>query len=155
MPATFLFKTEPGTFSFADLVRDGSCIWDGVANPTALIHLRTVQSGDHVLFYHTGDEKAVVGSARATSDASQDPAKPGLNDRGEPKFAVVKLEPITRWAHPVTLAQIKADPQFKSFALVTQSRLSVMPVPPDLAAALAELGVAEPDTAIKKTVRKR
>ena len=94
--ATFLFKTEPSEFSFADLQAKPDGVWDGVSNASALIHLRTIRKGDDVLIYHTGDEKAIVGLARATSDAFEDPKQPGQNDRGEPKFAVGKLRTIAK-----------------------------------------------------------
>lgn len=134
--STFLFKTEPGDFSFADLVRKQHVTWDGVSNPGALIHLRRVRRGDEVFIYHTGDEKAVVGLARAATDADEDPKKPGKNDAGEPKAAVVDLVPLRAAKTPVTLAAMKADARFKDFALLRQGRLSVMSVPPDVAAAI-------------------
>lgn len=128
----FLFKTEPAEFSFADLQRDARCTWDGVTNAAALIALRSCAKGDDVLIYHTGDERAVVGLARVTSPPREDPANPGLNARAEPKFAVVDLAPVAPAKTPVTLARIKDDARFKDFPLVTQGRLSVMPVPPAL-----------------------
>jgi predicted RNA-binding protein with PUA-like domain len=136
---TFLFKTEPTEYSYADLVRDGSTLWTGVSNPQALIHLRTCRAGDDVLIYHTGSEKSIVGLARIKSAPIQDPARPGLNDRNEIKFAAVMLTPVAAAKSPVTLATIKADARFKEFPLVTQSRLSVMPVAPALAKALRTL----------------
>ncbi len=138
--AAFLFKTEPSAFSFEMLEREQSALWDGVTNAAALIHLRTVRRGNAIFIYHTGDEKSVVGLARATADASEDPNRPGKNDRGEPKFAVVRLEPLRRLRAPVSLATIKADARFQDFGLVRQTRLSVMPVPPALAKAMLELG---------------
>lgn len=129
----FLFKTEPDEFSFDDLVRDGSCTWDGVTNPAALIALRSCAVADDVLIYHTGDQRAIVGLARVTKPPREDPANPGTNARGEPKFAVVDLAPVAPAKTPVTLARIKDDARFKDFALVTQSRLSVMSVPAPLA----------------------
>jgi predicted RNA-binding protein with PUA-like domain len=136
---TFLFKTEPTDFAFADLERAGRSTWDGVTNPTALIHLRSCALNDDVLIYHTADERAIVGLARVASAPREDPAAPGLNARGEPKLAVVDLVPVARAPRPVTLAAIKADPRFKAFDLVTQPRLSVMPVPPALARVLRDL----------------
>jgi len=132
----FLFKTEPGEFSFDDLERDGSCTWDGVTNAAALIALRSCAVGDDVLIYHTGDERAIVGLARVTKPPREDPANPGTNARGEPKFAVVDLAPVARAKNPVTLSRIKDDVRFKQFPLVTQGRLSVMPVPAPLAKVL-------------------
>jgi predicted RNA-binding protein with PUA-like domain len=136
--ATFLLKTEPSTYSFADLVRDKRCTWDGVTNAAALIHLRSIKKGDEVLIYHTGDEKAIVGLARATSNAYEDPRQPGKTPQGQPKFAVIDLAPAKAAKSPVTLAAIKADQAFADFALVKISRLSVMPVPPAIEKALRE-----------------
>lgn len=130
--ATFLLKTEPTVYSFEDLEREKRAVWDGVKNNAALGHLRTARKGDEVLIYHTGEEKRIVGLARVASDPYEDPKHPGKNDRGEPKLAVIDLAPVRRARTPGTLAQIKADPRFASFALVRQGRLSVMPVPPDL-----------------------
>lgn len=141
---TFLLKTEPSAFSFDDLVRAGRATWDGVSNPAALANLRSARRGDEALIYHTGGEKAVVGIARFTSDPYQDPARPGLNDRGEPRFAVIDLAPVRRAASPVTLASLRAERRLASFALLTQSRLSVMPVPPDLDAILREMAGLPP-----------
>lgn len=127
--ATFLFKTEPETYSFGDLVREKRAVWDGVTNNTALLHLRSAKKGDEVLVYHTGDVKAVVGLAKIVSDPYEDPENPGENAAGAPKFAVVDLAPVRAAKTPVTLAQVKGDAAFAEFPLVTQPRLSVMPVP--------------------------
>jgi len=138
--AAFLFKTEPTEYSFDDLVREKRCVWTGVSNPGALIHLRNVKKGDEVFIYHTGDQKAVVGLAKAASDAYEDPRKPGRNDKGEPKFAVVDLTPLRAAKTPIKLAEIKADVRFAEFPLVRQGRLSAMAVSLELAQALRELG---------------
>lgn len=127
--ATFLVKTEPGEYSFDDLVRDGRCVWSGVKNPGALVALRAMKRGDRVLVYHTGDVKAIVGEAKVVSSgAYEDPSKPGLNDKGEVKWAVVDLAPVAAWEQPVELAVIKADARLKELGLVKQGRLSVMRV---------------------------
>jgi len=118
----WLLKTEPSTYSYADLVRERRTTWDGVANPSALSHLRAMRKGDEAFVYHTGDEKAIVGIARVASDAYPDPK---LSD---PKRVVVDLEPVRPLEAPVTLATVKADKRFADFALVRISRLSVMPV---------------------------
>jgi predicted RNA-binding protein with PUA-like domain len=136
---TFLLKTEPSDFSFAELQKKGSCRWDGVANAAALIAIRTMKKGDFALIYHTGDEKAIVGLAKVTRDAYADPAQPGTTSTGQPKFAVVDLAPIAPAKTPVTLSAIKADPRFKGFALVTQARLSAMLVPATLDAVFRKL----------------
>lgn len=130
--ATFLLKTEPSEYSFDDLVSDKTAVWDGVSNPVALRHLRATRRGDEALIYHTGDERRIVGLARITSDPREDPKNPGRNDRGEPKTPVIELTALRPAPTPATLAQIKADPRFREFALVRQGRLSVMPVPPPL-----------------------
>jgi predicted RNA-binding protein with PUA-like domain len=118
----FLFKTEPSTYSYQDLTRDKRSVWDGVKNPVALKHLRTVSKGDRVLIYHTGDEKAVVGVMKAASDAYPDP-----KDKSG-KLHAVDVVPERKLSNPVTLKAIKADSRFADFALVRMSRLSVMPV---------------------------
>jgi len=118
----WLFKEEPANYSFDALVKDGKTVWSGVKNPLAQKHLRSVKKGDTIFYYHTGDEKSVVGIARAMGDAYADP-----NDKTG-KAAVVDVAPVKKLARPVTLKEIKADPAFKDFALVRISRLSVMPV---------------------------
>lgn len=130
--ATYLLKTEPSVYSFSDLVRDKKTTWDGVSNPAALIHIRAIKPGDELLIYHTGDEKAVVGLARAASAAFEDPKNPGKNPKGEPKAAVVELTPVAAAKTPLTLEDVKADPKLggvEGFDLVRLPRLSVMPVP--------------------------
>jgi predicted RNA-binding protein with PUA-like domain len=130
--ATFLVKTEPGEYSFADLVKEKRAVWSGVSNNAALAHIRSMRKGDEVFVYHTGDEKAIVGLAEAVSGPYEDPKQPGLNAEGKPKFAVVDLKPLRGAKTAVTLAEIKADKRFKDFVLVRQGRLSVMPVPAEL-----------------------
>jgi predicted RNA-binding protein with PUA-like domain len=120
----WLFKTEPTDYSFADLVRDRRVVWEGVSNPTALMHLRGVKKGDTVVVYHTGNEKACVGLAEVTRAAYPDPK---LDD---PKRVVVDLKPVRALATPVPLADFRVDPVLKSTELVRISRLSVMPLSP-------------------------
>lgn len=129
---TWLLKTEPSEFAFGTLVKNRRATWDGVENAQALIHLRQIRSGDSLLIYHTGDEKAIVGLAKALGDAFADPRRPAALPDGSPKFAVVDLAPVRAAHTPMTLAAIKADARFADFALVKQSRLSVVPVPPAL-----------------------
>ena len=118
----WLMKEEPSNYSYDELARDGRTAWTGVRNPLAQKHLRSIREGDRIFFYHTGKEKAVVGIARAASDAYPDPAdKSG-------KLYAVDVEPVKKLAGPVTLASIKADKAFASFPLVRMARLSVMPV---------------------------
>ena len=119
----YLFKEEPGNYSYDQLARDGRTSWTGVRNPLAQKHLRGVKKGDRIFFYHTGDEKAVVGICRAAGDAYLDPAdKTG-------KLHAVDVEPVKKLKSAVTLAAIKADPRFADFPLTRMPRLSVMPVP--------------------------
>jgi len=118
----WLFKEEPSHYSFDALVKEKKTVWSGVRNPLAQKHLRSVKKGDAIFYYHTGDEKSVVGIARAMGDAYADP-----KDKSG-KAAVVDIAPVNKLTRPVTLAEIKADPAFKDFALVRISRLSVMPV---------------------------
>ncbi len=115
MPGYWLVKTEPSTYSFDDLKREGVATWDGVKNPVAMKHLRAMQAGDEVLVYHTGNEKSVIGMAQVV--AAGDP----------PQFQATR-----RLARAVTLAEVKADKAFADWALVRIGRLSVMPVPPAL-----------------------
>ena len=115
MPGYWLVKTEPSTYSFDDLNREGVATWDGVKNPVAMKHLRAMQPGDEVLIYHTGKERSVVGVAQVF--AAGDP----------PKFKAVR-----RLVRAVTLAEVKQDKAFADWALVRIGRLSVMPVPPAL-----------------------
>lgn len=134
--ATLLLKADPGEYSFDDLARDRVARWDGITNAQALNFLRAARKGDDALVYHTGDEKALVGLAQLASDPYPDPDDGALNARGEAKFVVADVKAVRRARSPVTLAAIKADPRFKDFLLVTNSRLSIMPVPPDVDKAL-------------------
>lgn len=118
----WLLKSDPEAYSFADLERDGQTRWDGVSNNLALKHLRSAHQGDQALIYHTGAERAVVGTAELLSDAYPDP---GQND---PRFVVVDLKAGKRLARPVPLDEIKRRPALADFALVRLPRLSVMPV---------------------------
>ena len=120
--AQWLVKEEPDNYSYDQLARDRKTVWAGVRNPLAQKHLRSIRKGDRIFYYHTGNEKAVIGVAKATSDAYPDP-----NDASG-KLHVVDVAPDAKLPQPVTLAAIKADRAFASFALVRMSRLSVMPV---------------------------
>jgi len=119
--AYWILKTEPSTYSFDQLERDRTAVWDGVTNPLALKHLREMQPADDVLIYHTGDEKAVVGLARVTSAAYPDPKAK------DPRLVVVELKPGRRLQRPVTLAEIRAESEFQDLALVRMPRLSGVP----------------------------
>ena len=118
----WLFKEEPTHYAFDALVKDKQTMWSGVKNPLAQKHLRAVRKGDRIFYYHTGDEKAVVGIAKALGNAYPDP----VDAAG--KQSVVDVAPVKKLARPVTLKEIKADRAFKDFPLVRISRLSVMPV---------------------------
>jgi predicted RNA-binding protein with PUA-like domain len=118
----FLFKTEPSTYSYADLVRDKRAVWDGVSNPVALRHLASLAKGDTVVIYHTGDEKSAVGLAKAVKDPYPDPKL------GNPKRLVTDLTPDRPLPTPVTLAQVKADAVLKTSELARLPRLSIMPL---------------------------
>ncbi|MFN5856133.1 MAG: EVE domain-containing protein [Pseudanabaenaceae cyanobacterium] len=120
--AYWLLKSEPDVYSYADLERDQQTVWDGVNNNLALKHIRTMQIGDLALIYHTGDERRAMGIAEVISLPYIDPK---LND---PKRAVMDVKAVKLLSKPVTLAQIKADPEFVGFDLIRISRLSVVPV---------------------------
>src|SRR2546422_9323973 len=121
VPNYWIVKTEPSTYSYDDLERQKTAVWDGVKNNLALKHLRQMKPGDRVLVYHTGDEKAVVGVAEVMSDAYPDPKQK------DPKLAVVDLRAVERLPRPVSLAEIKKDRAFADLGLVRMGRLSVMP----------------------------
>ncbi len=133
---TYLFKTEPGDYAYDDLVREGKTVWDGVANPQACMVLRRIPKGSQAFIYHTGKEKAVAGLCRVVSEPYPDPKRPESTVAGDVKYPVVDVEPVAGVTDRVTLAQIKGDERFAEFALVRQSRLSVMDVPTKLDRAL-------------------
>jgi predicted RNA-binding protein with PUA-like domain len=118
----WLVKEEPTHYGFDALVKDKKAVWSGVRNALAQRHLRGVKKGDRIFYYHTGDEKAVVGTAKALSDPYPDP------EDASGKFVAVDIAPVTKLPRPVTLAEIKADTAFRDFPLVRIARLSVMPV---------------------------
>src|SRR5688572_22758739 len=120
--AQWLVKEEPDHYGYSQLERDGKTVWAGVKNPLAQKHLRSIRRGDRIFYYHTGKEKAVVAIAKAAGDAYPDPAD------ASGKLYVVDIVAGEKLRQPVTLAAIKADAAFSSFALVRMSRLSVMPV---------------------------
>ncbi len=133
--AYWLFKEEPDHYSFADLQRDGSTVWDGITNALALQNLRKVRRGDRVFYYHTGKEKAVVGEMRVTSN-------PRTAD-DDPKAVSVAVAPVRLLRRAVTLAEIKGDKTFADWDLVRISRLSVVPVTPDQWRRVLELSVGD------------
>jgi predicted RNA-binding protein with PUA-like domain len=122
--AHWLLKTEPGDYSYDDLVRDKRATWDGVSNALALRHLRDMRKGDLAYIYHTGKEREIVGVAEIASNPAPDPR--------DEKLIVIDLTPKRRLSNPVTLEKLKSDARFNDFALIRIGRLSVMPVPADL-----------------------
>ena len=117
--AYWLMKSEPESYSWADLERDGATEWDGVRNNAARLHLRAMKAGDEAFFYHSMSDKAVVGIMRVTREAEP--------DARDPNWVSVRVEPVKAIA-PVTLAEIKAEPRLSKMELIRQSRLSVAPV---------------------------
>jgi len=122
MNSFWLVKQEPSSYSWSDFVADGETSWTGVRNFAARNNLRKMQKGDEVFFYHSGDEKAVVGIAKVTRTAYADPtAKEG-------DWSTVDIAAVKALRRPVTLREIKGNPQLKRIPLVRQPRLSVMPL---------------------------
>jgi len=119
----WLVKSEPFKYSWDQLVKDGSTFWDGVRNAQARNNLAAMRKGDRVLYYHSNEGKEVVGVAKVTRTAYPDPTS------DDERWVVVDLAPERPLARPVTLAEIKADPELGDIPLVKQSRLSVMPIP--------------------------
>jgi predicted RNA-binding protein with PUA-like domain len=118
--AYWLLKSEPDSYGWDDLVRDGGTEWDGVRNAAAAGHLRAMRPGDEALFYHSGKDKAAVGVARIAREARRD------GDEGN--WVSVAIEPVAPLLRPVTLAAMKADARLAGLAMLRQSRLSVSPV---------------------------
>lgn len=116
----WILKTEPSSYNFDQLQRDGHAVWDGVKNPVALRNLKSMAVGDSLLIYHTGDEKSVIGFAEVTRAAYPDPKKK------DSKLVVIELKPGKRLAKPVPLAAIRAEKSLAGLALVRQPRLSVV-----------------------------
>ena len=122
MANRWLFKTEPSVYSFQQLQKDKKTMWDGVKNNLALKNLKDIKKGDEILIYHTGDEKAAVGVARALSGAYPDPSQKN------PRMLVVDIEAVKPLPRQVTLAEVKANKKLANFDLVRLSRLSIMKV---------------------------
>jgi predicted RNA-binding protein with PUA-like domain len=118
--AHWLMKSEPESYGWDDLVRDGAAEWDGVRNPAARLHLQAMAVGDEALFYHSGKQKAAVGTMRIARAAAPDPK--------DPAWLSVAVEPVRPLPSPVTLAAIKAEPRLAALEMLRQSRLSVSPV---------------------------
>lgn len=122
MAAHWLVKTEPETYGFADLQREGVGVWDGVRNHAAAAHLKAMKLGDSVLVYHSGEARAVVGLAKVTREAFPDPSDP------TGRFVAVEMAATGPVKQPVTLAQMKAEPALAGMVMLRQGRLSVAPV---------------------------
>jgi predicted RNA-binding protein with PUA-like domain len=118
--AHWLMKSEPESYGWSDLVRDGGTEWDGVRNNAARLHLKAMRKGDEAFFYHSMSDKAVVGIMRVAREAQADPK--------DADWVSVRVEPVKALARPVTLAEIKAEPRLAKMELIRQSRLSVAPV---------------------------
>jgi predicted RNA-binding protein with PUA-like domain len=120
--AHWLVKSEPGTYSFADLQRDGKTVWDGVRNNAAALHLKAMKAGEEVLVYHSGEDKAAVGVARVVREAFPDASDPAG------RFVAVELAAVGPLGRPVSLAEMKSNPALAKLEMIRQSRLSVSPV---------------------------
>ncbi|MBV9929386.1 MAG: EVE domain-containing protein [Alphaproteobacteria bacterium] len=132
--AHWLMKSEPGSYGWDDLLRDGGTEWDGVRNPAARLHLRAMRVGDAALFYHSGADKAAVGIMRIARAAAPDPK--------DADWVSVRVEPVRALAHAVTLKAMKAEPRLAALEMLRQSRLSVSPVRDGEWAAILELAGA-------------
>jgi len=130
----WLLKTEPGDYSYGDLVRDKRTVWDGVRNNQALQYLRQIKRGDVAFIYHTGKDKHIAGVAEVVRGTYVDP------EQDDEKIVVVDVKAVRAAKTPVTLASVKADADFADFHLVRVSRLSVMPVPALLWKKLCKMG---------------
>ena len=118
----WLVKSEPHKYSWDDLQKDGGTYWDGVRNYQARNNLRAMQVGDLVLYYHSNEGLAVVGVARVTKEAYQDPTT------ADERWSVVDIEPVETLTAPITLSEMKQDKKLQDMVLIKQSRLSVIPV---------------------------
>ncbi|MFZ5469196.1 MAG: EVE domain-containing protein [Myxococcota bacterium] len=133
-PRYWLIKSEPATYSYQQLVKEGRTTWSGIRNYQARNHLRQMRPGDLALYYHTGKEKAVVGVAKVVSQPGPDPTAP------KEDWSAVDIVPKAALVQPVPLAQLKSTPALKQFALLEQGRLSVAPVSPQELQCILTLG---------------
>jgi predicted RNA-binding protein with PUA-like domain len=134
--AHWLMKSEPESYGWNNLIRDGGTEWDGVRNNAARLHLKAMKPGDETFFYHSMSDKAVVGIMRVTRGAEPDPKAP--------EWVRVRVEPVRALARPVTLAEIKAEPSLARMELIRQSRLSVAPVREEEWAKILEMAQTSP-----------
>ncbi|HEY0311319.1 MAG TPA: EVE domain-containing protein [Allosphingosinicella sp.] len=132
----WLMKSEPGSYGWDDLVREGGTEWDGVRNPAARLHLKAMQVGDEAFLYHSGADKAAVGILRIARAAAPDP--------GNADWVSVRVEPVRPLGRAVTLKQMKADPRLAALEMLRQSRLSVSPVRDEEWAAILDLAAEKP-----------
>ena len=136
----WLLKTEPNEYSYTDLEKEGTTVWDGVKNGLALKNMRAMLRGEEVFIYHTGKERRIMGIAQVVSTAYPDPK---LN---EVKRLVIDIRAVRKLAEPITLAQIKQDEQFTGFDLLRLPRLSIVPVLPQHWQRLLEMTKTVNDT---------
>ncbi len=132
-PSHWLMKSEPVKYGFDDLIRDGRTMWDGVRNNQAALYLKAMKIGDRAFFYHSNEGLAVVGVATVSKEAFLDPTDP------KGRFVAVEISPVRALKHPVTLAQMKAEPRLAGMAMFRQFRLSVAPVTPEEWATILEM----------------
>lgn len=130
----WLVKSEPSAYSWQQFLKDGSTVWDGVRNYAARNNLRAMKKGDEVFYYHSNEGMEIVGTAKVTKEAFQDPTT------SETAWVAVELKPLKALKHPVSLTVIKNHPELKEMALVKLSRLSVQPVTPEQWKTVQELG---------------
>ena len=130
----WLVKSDPDTYGWDDLVKDGKTRWDGVRNAQARNNLQAMGAGDLVLYYHSGDDKQIVGVAKVVKAAYPDPTT------DDERWVVVDLAPVKALSAPVALADVKRDAALAEIALVRQGRLSVMPIAPRAFARILALG---------------
>lgn len=133
MGSYWLVKSEPAKYAYADLVRDGKTVWDGVRNNAAALHLKAMKVGDQVLYYHSQEGLAAVGIAEVAKEAFADETDP------TGRFVAVELKPVRELKRPVTLQEMKANPALSALEMIRQGRLSVSPVRPDEWAAILKM----------------
>lgn len=132
-PAAWIIKSEPFKYSWADLVRDGETVWDGVRNNQAALYLKAMRPGDECFFYHSNEGLEIVGIATVSALAAPDPTDP------TGRWVAPKVRPLRPLARPVTLAAMKAEPRLAGMAMFRQFRLSVAPVTAQERAVILEL----------------
>lgn len=145
----WLVKTEPKAYSWADMLEERECYWDGVRNYQARNNMRAMKKGDHVLWYHSVKEKQVIGVVRVTGEHYPDPTT------DDDRWSVVDLAPIAELKKPVTLAEIKANPDLADVALIRQSRLSVMPLDKEAYDAILKMGGGTKKVPASKQAKKK